>query len=192
MRNNIAIPVTTSSLIILLQLSLAILGLWLLLHSWSLTSIQGQQLLSQQSRQMMREMLQILSHTAAYLIENDQLDGLAQLTRHISASSQLYDAVIYDANGVRISWSEHSEAAHILYAPSYQEVLLPMVQEISRDQQLLGYIKCSLRLDASLNAIEQHWQQFMQQILGMLLLAAAVTFFFKRSLNNISTRVNTL
>mgnify|MGYP006154360679 CR=1 FL=1 len=100
------------------------------------------------SSQLMRETLATLSHTAAYLIENDQLDGLEQLTQHIAASPYLHDVVVYDANGVRMSWSEGSAPARLLYGPTQSEQLQAMVQSINKDQQLLGYIKLSLRQDA--------------------------------------------
>ncbi|MDX3773301.1 hypothetical protein QE250_04150 [Chromatiaceae bacterium AAb-1] len=186
MQNNIAIPATTSSTIKLLQLAIGIAGLWLLLQSWVFTQQQGISLLQQHSTQLMRETLKTLSHTAAYLIENDQLDGLEQMTRHIAASNYLHDVVVYDANGVRMSWSDNTAAARVLYSPAHDEPLLPMVQEIMKDQQLLGYIKISLRLDESLTPIAHRWQQLMHQILGMLLLAGIVTFFLKKGFSRFS------
>jgi membrane protein len=186
MQNDIPIPDSTSSTIKLLQIVIAIGGIWLLLHSWVLTQQQGRQLLQQQSSQLMRQTLTALSHTAAYLIENDQLDGLEQLTQHIAASPYLYDVVVYDANGVRMSWSENSAPARLLYGPSQVEELQAMVQPITKDQQLLGYIKLSLRLDASLNQINLSWQQLMQQLMAMLILAGIVGFLLRRGFSRLS------
>ncbi|MBZ9612113.1 AhpA/YtjB family protein [Rheinheimera maricola] len=186
MQNDIPIPDSTSSTIKLLQIGIAVLGIWLLLHSWVLTQQQGKQLLLQQSSQLMRETLTALSHTAAYLIENDQLDGLEQLTQHIAASPYLHDVVVYDANGVRMSWSEGSAPARLLYSPAQNEQLQAMVQPISKDQQLLGYIKLSLRLDASLTLISMSWQQMMQQLLAMLVLAGIVGFMLRRGFSRFS------
>lgn len=186
MQNDSSIPDSTSSTIKLLQITVAVFGIWLLLHSWVLTQQQGRQLLQQQSSQLMRETLSTLSHTAAYLIENDQLDGLEQLTQHIAASPYLHDVVVYDANGVRISWTEGSAAARLLYGPSQTEQLQAMVQPITKDQQLLGYIKLSLRLDASLTPIAQPWQQLMQQLLVMLVLAGVIGFLLRRGFSRFS------
>lgn len=186
MPNDIAIPDSTSSTIKLLQIAVAVAGIWLLLHSWVLTQQQGKQLLQQQSSQLMRQTLTALSHTAAYLIEHDQLDGLEQLTQNIADSAYLYDVVVYDANGVRMSWSEHSAPARLLYGPAHTELLEPMVQPITKDQQLLGYIKLSLRLDTSLNDISLSWQMLMQQLLGMLILAGFVGFLLRRGFSRFS------
>lgn len=186
MQNNIAIPAQTSSAIKLLQLAVAVAGLWLLLHSWVVTRQQGEALLREQSTQLMRETLKTLSSTAAYLIENDQLDGLTQMTNDIATSAYLHDVVVYDSNGVRMSWSDGSAPARRLYAPSNDEALLPMVQEITREQQLLGYIKVSLRLDESVLPVAQGWQQLMHQVMAMLLLAGVVTFFLKRGFSRFS------
>lgn len=186
MQNDIPIPDSTSSTIKLLQIAIAIIGIWLLLHSWVLTQQQGKRLLQQQNSQLMQEMLTALSHTAAYLIENDQLDGLEQLTQHIAASQYLHDVVVYDANGVRMSWSEGSAPARLLYGPAQTEQLQAMVQTITKDQQLLGYIKLSLRLDASLTPISLSWQQMMQQLLAMLVLAGIVGFMLRRGFSRLS------
>ena len=186
MPNDIAIPDSTSSIIKLLQIAVAVVGIWLLLHSWVLIQQQGKQLLQQQSSQLMRQTLTALSHTAAYLIEHDQLDGLEQLTQNIADSAYLYDVVVYDANGVRMSWSEHSAPARLLYGPAHSEMLEPMVQPITKDQQLLGYIKLSLRLDTSLNDISLSWQMLMQQLLGMLILAGFVGFLLRRGFSRFS------
>ena len=186
MQKDIPLPDSTSSTIKLLQVSIAIMGIWLLLHSWVLTQQQGRQLLQQQSSQLMRETLTALSHTAAYLIENDQLDGLEQLTQHIAASPYLHDVVVYDANGVRMSWSEGSAPARLLYSPAQSEQLQAMVQSITKDQQLLGYIKLSLRLDASLTPINMSWQHMMQQLLLMLILAGIVGFLLRRGFSRFS------
>ena len=185
-QNDIPLPNSTSSTIKLLQIAVAVLGIWLLLHSWVLLQQQGRHLLQQQSSQLMRETLATLSHTAAYLIENDQLDGLEQLTQHIAASPYLHDVVVYDANGVRMSWSEGSAAARLLYSPTQVEPLQAMVQPISKDQQLLGYIKLSLRLDASLTPIAMPWQRLMQQLLIMLVLAGIIGFLLRRGFSRFS------
>jgi len=186
MPNDIPIPDTTSSTIKLLQIAIAIGGIWLLLHSWMLTRQQGQQLLQQQSSQLMRETLTALSHTAAYLIEHDQIDGLEQLTQHIADSPYLHDVVVYDANGVRMSWSENSAPARLLYGPSQQQPLQAMVQPIRKNQQLLGYIKLSFRLDSALNQIHYSWQQLMQRLMAMLILAGIIGFLLRRGFSRFS------
>jgi membrane protein len=186
MPNDIPIPDTTSSTIKLLQIAIAIGGIWLLLHSWVLTRQQGQQLLQQQSSQLMRETLTALSHTAAYLIEHDQIDGLEQLTQHIADSPYLHDVVVYDANGVRMSWSENSAPARLLYGPSQQQPLQAMVQPIRKNQQLLGYIKLSFRLDSALNQIHYSWQQLMQRLMAMLILAGIIGFLLRRGFSRFS------
>ncbi|WNO61505.1 AhpA/YtjB family protein [Rheinheimera sp. MMS21-TC3] len=177
---------TTSSYIKLLQVAFAVLGIWLLLQAWVVTQQEGKLLLQQQSSQLMRETLITLADTAAYLIENDQLDGLEQLTQNVAASNYLYDVVVYDANGVRISNSENSSPAHQLYHPDHAETLSPMVQPIIKQQQLLGYIKLSLRLDATLNPIAKPWQNLMQRILLMLLFAGAIGFLLRRGFSRFS------
>ena len=186
MQNDSPIPDTTSSTIKLLQISIAVVGIWLLLQSWVWTQQQGKQLLQQQSSQLTRETLVTLSHTAAYLIENDQLDGLEQLTQHIAKSPYLHDVVVYDANGTRMSWSEGSAPARLLYGPSQAEQLQAMVQPILQGSQLLGYIKLSLRLDASLSPVVMSWQHLMQQLLAMLVLAGIVGFMLRRGFSRFS------
>lgn len=177
---------TTSSYIKLLQVAFAVLGIWLLLQAWVVTQQQGKLLLQQQSSQLMRETLITLADTAAYLIENDQLDGLEQLTQNVASSTYLYDVVVYDANGVRMSSSENSSPAYQLYHPEHNETLAPMVQPIIKQQQLLGYIKLSLRLDATLSPIAKPWQELMQQVLLMLLLAGAIGFLLRRGFSRFS------
>lgn len=186
MQNDIAIPSSTSSTIKLAQVAISILGIWLLLHLWVLTQQQGKQLLQQQSSQLMRETSVALAHTAAYLIEHDQLDGLEQLTQNLADNPYVYDVVVYDANGVRMSWSENSAPARLLYAPSQKQLLRPMVQPIIKNQQLLGYLKLSLRQDTTLNDISLSWQRLMQQLLLMLMLAGAIGFLLRRGFSRFS------
>ena len=68
MQNNISIPSSTSSYIKLIQLAIAVLGIWFVLNSWVKTSHQGQAILQSQAEQLMRENLITLSQAAAYLI----------------------------------------------------------------------------------------------------------------------------
>lgn len=186
MQNHIPIPDSTSSTIKLLQIGIAIAGIWLLLQCWVWLQQQGTAMLQQQSSQLTRETLTALSHTAAYLIENDQLDGLEQLTQHIAQSPFLHDVVVYDANGMRMSWSPGSEPARLLYSPAQAEPLQAMVQPIMQGEQLLGYIKLSLKLDASLTPGSVSWQQLMQYVLLMLILAGFVGYMLRRGFSRLS------
>lgn len=186
MQNNIAIPSSTSSFIKLVQLAIAVAGIWFVLHSWVKTSHQGQAILQNQAEQLMRENLLTLSQAAAYLIEHDQLDGLEQLTRNIAASPFLYDVVFYDSNGVRISWSEASAAARVMYGKFASQPLVPLVQEIRTDQQLLGYIKISLQPDTKLNPSFARWQQLMHHLLLLLLLTGLIGYLLRRSFSRFS------
>lgn len=181
-----------SSFITLLQLAIAVLGIWFILHSWVDARTTGQQVLQQQNQLLMRETLVALSHTAGYLLENDQLEGLSQLTQHIAENPFLHDVVVYDANGVRLSWSEANTAARLLYRPDQQLPLIPMVQEIRVNEQLLGYMKISLLHEQSLFPGYSYWQQLMQQMLGLLLLAGAVTMLLKRSFYRLNQRYQRL
>ena len=176
MQNNIAIPSSTSSFIKLVQLAIAVAGVWFVLHSWVNTSNQGQAILQSQAEQLMRE----------YLIEHDQLDGLEQLTQNIAASPFLYDVVFYDSNGVRISWSEASAAARLMYGKFASQPLVPMVQEIRSQQQLLGYIKISLQPDTKLNPSFARWQNLMQQLLLLLLITGLTGYLLRRSFSRLS------
>ncbi|MDX1536673.1 AhpA/YtjB family protein [Arsukibacterium sp.] len=186
MQNNIAIPSSTSSFIKLVQLAIAVAGIWFVLHSWVKTSYQGQAILQNQAEQLMRENLLTLSQAAAYLIEHDQLDGLEQLTRNIAASPFLYDVVFYDSNGVRISWSEASAAARVMYGKFASQPLVPLVQEIRNEQQLLGYIKISLQPDTKLNPSFARWQQLMHHLLLLLLLTGLIGYLLRRSFSRFS------
>jgi len=181
-----------SSFITLLQLAIAVLGIWFILHSWVDARAEGQRVLQQQNQLLMRETLTALSHTAGYLLENDQLEGLSQLTQHIAENPFLHDVVVYDANGVRLSWSEANTAARLLYRPDQQLPLIPMVQEIRVNEQLLGYMKISLLHDQNLFPGYSYWQQLMQQMLGLLLLAGAVTMLLKRSFYRLNQRYRRL
>lgn len=186
MQNNIAIPSSTSSFIKLLQLAIAVAGIWFVLHSWVTTSSQGQAILQDQAEQLMRENLLTLAQAAAYLIENDQLDGLEQLTQNIAASPFLYDVVFYDSNGVRISWSEASAAARVMYGKFATQPLVPLVEEIRSQQQLLGYIKISLQPDTKLNPSFASWRQLMQQLLLLLLATGLIGYLLRRSFSRFS------
>lgn len=181
-----------SSFITLLQLAIAVLGIWFILHSWVSARAEGQRVLQQQNQLLMRETLVALSHTAGYLLENDQLEGLSQLTQHIAENPFLHDVVVYDANGVRLSWSEATTAARLLYRPDQPLPLIPMVQEIRVNNQLLGYIKLSLLHDQNLFPGYRYWQQLMQQMLGLLLLTGAVTMLLKRSFYRLNQRYRRL
>lgn len=186
MQNHIPLPDSTSSTIKLLQIGIAVAGIWLLLQSWVYVQQQGNTILQQQSSQLTRETLLALSHTAAYLIENDQLDGLEQLTQHIAQSPFLHDVVVYDANGMRMSWSPGSDPARLLYSPAQPEPLQAMVQPILQGEQLLGYIKLSLKLDSSLTPGATSWQQLMQYVLLMLMLAGIVGYLLRRGFSRFS------
>ncbi|WP_423187167.1 AhpA/YtjB family protein [Alishewanella sp. d11] len=181
-----------SSFITLLQLAIAVLGIWFILHSWVNAKVEGQRVLQQQNKLMMRETLVALSYTAGYLLENDQLESLSLLTQHIAENPFLHDVVVYDANGVRLSWSEANTAARLLYRPDQQLPLIPMVQEIRVNEQLLGYMKISLLNDQRLFPGYSYWQQLMQHMLGLLLLAVAVTMLLKRSFFRLNQRYGRL
>tara|TARA_R110002126_G_scaffold43475_31_gene124669 strand:+ start:5948 stop:6589 length:642 start_codon:yes stop_codon:yes gene_type:complete len=194
MQNNIAIPSATSSYIKLIQLAIAVVGIWFVLHSWVTTNVQGRAILLSQAEHLMRENLLTLSQAAAYLIENDQLDGLEQLTQHIAASPFLYDVVFYDSNGVRISWSEASAAARLMYGNFANQPLVPMVQEIRSQQQLLGYIKISLQPDTKLNPSYADWQNLMHKLLLLMLATGLIGYLLRRSFSRFSRqsfRLNT-
>lgn len=178
----------SSSVITLLQLALAVLGIWFILHSWSSARAEGQLVLQQQNQLLMRETLTALSHTAGYLLENDQLDGLIQLTAQIAENPFLHDVVVYDANGVRLSWSEANTPARLMYNPEQSLPLVPMVEEIRVGEQLLGYIKISMLHDKSLFPGYDFWQQLMQQMLGLFLLTAAIGMLIKRSFYHFAER----
>ena len=165
----------------LAQLLLALLGIWVLSQWWLNSSQQGERLFQQQSAELMRSTLIALSHTAAYLIENDQLESLNQLTTHIAATPYLQDVVVYNANGVKLSASEGTAPAQLLYAPQHQQPLLAMVQEIYQNDRVIGYIKISMKLDASLLPVTQAWQQLMRQVFWMLLLSGLVAFMLRGS-----------
>lgn len=177
-----------SSVITILQLAVAVVGIWFILHSWSAARAEGQRVLQQQNQLLMRETLIALSHTAGYLLENDQLEGLSQLTQNLAENPFLHDVVVYDANGVRLSWSEANSAARLLYRPDQPLPLIPMVQEIRVNNQLLGYIKISVLNDKSLFPGYSYWQQLMQQMLGLLLLTGAIGMLLKRSFYQLSQR----
>ncbi len=180
-----------SSVITLVQLAIAVLGIWFILHSWGQAKSEGQQLLLQQNKLLMRETLIAMSYTAGYLLENDELEGLLQLTQHIAENPFLHDVVVYDANGVRLSWSEANSAARLLYRPDQPLPLIPMVEEIRVQGELLGYIKISLLNEEQLFPSYRTWQELMQQILGLLLLTAAIGMLLKRSFNHLRVRYQT-
>lgn len=183
------IPKKSSKLFRLLQLLLATIGCVVLLQWWHYSSAQGQRLFSEQSSVLMRETLKALAQTAAYLIENDQLDGLNELTQQLAASPYLHDVVVYDANGVRMSESPGSEPAQLLYAPQYEVELQPMIQEIYQGKQLLGYIKISLKQDTGFSAVSSAWHDMMEQLLWMLLLAGMIALMGRSSLLLLSHRL---
>ncbi len=182
-------PKKSSKLFRLLQLFLATLGCVVLLQWWHYSSAQGEKLFSEQSSVLMRETLKALAQTAAYLIENDQLDGLNELTQQLAASPYLHDVVVYDANGVRMSESPGSEPAQLLYAPQYEVELQPMIQEIYQGKQLLGYIKISLKQDTGFSAVSSAWHDMMEQLLWMLLLAGMIALMARSSLLLLSHRL---
>ncbi|WP_337843270.1 hypothetical protein [Rheinheimera sp.] len=160
----------------LAQVVLVALGILVLSQWWWTSHKQGEQLFQQQSEELMRSTLVALSHTAAYLIVNDQLESLNQLTTHIANTPYLQDVVVYDANGAKLSASKSASPALVMYAPQFQPELLALVQEIEQDGRVIGYIKISMKLDASLLPVTQAWQQLMQQVVWMLWVAGLVAF----------------
>lgn len=168
------------------QLVFALIGALALTHWWQQTDRQGEQLFAEQSSVLMRETLKALAQTAGYLIENDQLEGLKALTQQMASNPYLHDVVVYDANGVRLSESGETEPANLLFAPQYQAKLQPMVQEIYQNQQLIGYIRISLRQDASFGTVAANWQQLMTQLFWMCLFAVVIGVLLRSSLQWLS------
>jgi len=166
-----------------LQFCLAVAGLVLLVQWWNLSQKEGQRLITEQSALQMREQLKALAQTCAYLIDNDQLDGLHALVQQMATNPYLHDVVVYDANGVRLAESGSSEPARLLYAPQQKNDLLPMVQEIRQQQTLRGYLKVSLLQGESFARIDQNWSKLMHQLLWMLGFAAMLALMFRHSLN---------
>jgi uncharacterized membrane protein affecting hemolysin expression len=184
-------PKKSAKLFRWVQLLIAGLGLLALLQWWNDSNQQGQRLFAEQSSVLMRETLKALSQTAAYLIENDQLDGLTALTQQLASNPYLHDVVVYDANGVRLSESPDSEPARLLYAPQHNVALQPMVQEIYQGEQLLGYIKISLKQDTGFSAVSSAWHAMMEQMLWMLGLAAVIALMARSSLLWLSHKLAT-
>jgi uncharacterized membrane protein affecting hemolysin expression len=172
-----------------MQFVLAVCGFILLLQWWQQTNKQGEQLFAEQSAVLMRETLKALAQTCAYLIENDQLEGLKALTQQMASNPYLHDVVVYDANGVRLSESAGSEPARLLYAPQTPDHLLPMVQEIYQGTQLLGYIKISLKQHSSFDAVSKSWHQLMQQLLWMLGFTVLLALMLRGALQALSHRL---
>jgi|JI7StandDraft_1071085.scaffolds.fasta_scaffold01427_11 uncharacterized membrane protein affecting hemolysin expression len=168
------------------QLGLAIVGILALLQWWHYSDERGEQLFAAQSEVLMRETLKALAQTAAYLIENDQLEGLTQLTKQMASNPYIHDVVVYDVNGVRLSETAASHYAQLLYAPSQSPELFPMVQEIYRDTQLLGYIKISLKQDTGFSAVSTAWDSLMEQVLWMLGLSGVLALLLRESLQLLS------
>jgi uncharacterized membrane protein affecting hemolysin expression len=161
----------------------------LLLQWWQQSNKHGEQLFAEQSAVLMRETLKALAQTCAYLIENDQLEGLKALTQQMASNPYLHDVVVYDANGVRLSESVGSEPARLLYAPQTPDHLLPMVQEIYQGNQLLGYIKISLKQYSSFDAVSSSWHQLMEQVLWMLGFTVLLSLMLRGSLQALSHRL---
>ncbi len=169
-----------------LQLLFALIGVLALTHWWQQTDRQGEQLFAEQSSVLMRETLKALAQTAGYLIENDQLEGLKALTQQMASNPYLHDVVVYDANGVRLSESGETEPANLLFAPQYQTQLQPMVQEIYQNNQLIGYIRISLRQEASFGTVAANWHQLMTQLFWMCLFALVIGVLLRSSLQWLS------
>lgn len=172
-----------------LQLLLALCGCLALAHWWQQTDRQGEELFAQQSSVLMRETLRALAQTAAYLIENDQLEGLKALTQQMASNPYLHDVVVYDANGVRLSESGETEPANLLFAPQHSTLLQPMVQEIYQNNQLLGYIRISLKQEASFGTVASNWQYLMQQLMWMCVFAVMIGVMLRSSLQWFSHRL---
>lgn len=168
------------------QFLLAAAGLVLLVHWWQQSNKQGEQLFAEQSAVLMRETLKALAQTCAYLIENDQLEGLKALTQQMASNPYLHDVVVYDANGVRLAESAGSDPARLLYAPQTPDHLLPMVQEIYQGEQRLGYIKISLKQHSSFDAVSKSWHALMEQVAWMLGFAALLVLMLRGSLQAFS------
>ncbi len=169
-----------------LQFVLALIGCLALSHWWHQTDRQGEQLFAQQSSVLMRETLKALAQTAAYLIENDQLEGLKALTQQMASNPYLHDVVVYDANGVRLSESGETEPANLLFAPQHSVVLQPMVQEIYQNKQLLGYIRISLKQEASFGTVASNWHELMSQLMWMCAFALVIGVMLRSSLQWLS------
>jgi len=169
-----------------LQFLLAAFGCLALTHWWQQTDRQGEQLFAQQSSVLMRETLKALAQTAAYLIENDQLEGLKALTQQMASNPYLHDVVVYDANGVRLSESGETEPANLLFAPQHSVVLQPMVQEIYQNKQLIGYIRISLKQEASFGTVSEHWHELMSQLMWMCGFAVVIGIMLRSSLQWLS------
>lgn len=176
------LPKESSRIFRAVQFVLAIVGILAILQWWNVNHTQGQRLFAEQSSVMMRETLKALAQTAAYLIENDQLDGLNELTQQLALSPYIHDVVVYDANGVRMSESPGSDPARLLYAPQFAVELTPMLQEIYQDDQLLGYIKISLKQETGFNTIASAWNDLMEQVLWMLIFAGFIALLARSSL----------
>lgn len=173
----------------IVQFVLAIAGIVLLLQWWHLSQKEGQRLFAEQSSVLMREQLKALAQTCAYLIDNDQLDGLQALVKQMASNPYLHDVMVYDANGVVLAKSGDTDAARLLYAPQQKNDLLPMVQEIFQGTQLRGYLKVSLVQGASFAKVSQSWGQLMHQLLWMFAFSGVLALLLRRSLALVSHRL---
>ena len=73
-----------------------------------------------------------------------------------------------------------------MYGKFASQPLVPLVQEIRSQQQLLGYIKISLQPDTKLNPSFARWQQLMHHLLLLLLLTGLIGYLLRRSFSRLS------
>lgn len=152
------------------------------LNIWLNINSKGELLLNENVLVLADNILLQTSHSAAFYIENDDLDSLQQLTESALESDYIHEMLIYDERGVVLSQSSNavSTKERFLQPDSQQNknlapvLPIPFVKEIrNNDGQLLGFV----RITVLRKYLQQQGVNFVQTINKQILLLALLAGF---------------
>lgn len=171
----------------IVQIILAIVLIFGLIHLWQSSLSNGQKLLNSQTKVMARLLAQQAANGAApamYLQNDEQLQWLASA---LAADPKVMSVNIYNSQGVRLAFAQSVSYENLAADSEALKDLLtpypPLIENVIQDNNNLGYVEVRLNLDIFFDEIKVLHQQNMELQQMMLVVAGFIGFLLSRALS---------
>ena len=160
---------------------------------WLNVSIQGNNLLSENSLVLAENILLQTSHSAQNYIETGDIESLHQLTDSALKSEYILEMIIYDDKGVVISKSDNAITTKARFVTDLTKEIAPydpapFVKEIkNNNNQLLGYVRITVLKKNLQQSGSSFIQEISKQILFLIFIAGIIGYLLTIGLRPFSS-----
>ncbi|MDO6640071.1 AhpA/YtjB family protein [Shewanella sp. 5_MG-2023] len=175
----------------LIQISIAVILLFALVHLWKSSLNNGQQLLSSQTQIMARLLAQQVANGAAPAMHLQNDEQLQWLANALVLDPKVMSVNMYSTQGVRLAFAQSvSDIEFDADDKVLTEMLSPyppLIENVLQGDNNLGYIEVRLNLHIFFDELKSHYQENMKQQQIMLIIAGIIglllsrVFSFKRA-----------